>query len=186
MGGFIFGLAYTSMPAVEDPVLMTVILVSTMLLFIAMLTFRERRRWNLGLYLGFSASLGAVFALPLSDTVLSLTFEPFWFVIPCLAVAAAFGHWIGDRFGELGLILWLVAWGYLFVWAVLILLHLDPVFTVTWSLIGMLLFTGLAAVWFANMGSYFQRGSSVSGAINLFLICVNLYVAAFILQSVQL
>jgi FtsH-binding integral membrane protein len=186
MGGIVFGLAYTSIPEIDDSILVISLVAVTVLLYIAMLTFREQYGWNLSLLLFFSASLGSVFGLHLSNTTLHVSLEPFWFVIPCLAVAATCGHWIGDRFSELGVILWLVAWGYLLGWAVLIFLRLDPVFALTWSLIGLLLFTGLASVWFANMGAHFHQRSSVSAAINLYLICINLYIAALILQSLQL
>ena len=123
MGAIVFGLAYVNIPEIDDPILVMGLVAVTVLLYIAMLTFREQYGWNLGLILSFSTSLGSVFGLHLSNTTLHVSLEPFWFVIPCLAVTAASGHWIGDRFSELGVILWLVAWGYLLGWAVLIFLR---------------------------------------------------------------
>jgi FtsH-binding integral membrane protein len=68
----------------------------------------------------------------------------------------------------------------------LIFLQLDPVFYLTWSAVGLVLFTGLAAIWFSHMADQLKQQSSISAAIDLYLICINLYLAATILLSVEL
>jgi hypothetical protein len=140
----------------------------------------------MGLLLGFSASLGAVLSLLARGNTQSVGYEPLGLVLACLAAGAVAGLWMGSRFGEFGVILWIVSWAYLLGWAALIFLKLDPVFYLTWSLVGLVLFTGLAAVWFANMRYHLKTLSSVSTAIDLYLISVNLYLAAMILLSVDI
>jgi FtsH-binding integral membrane protein len=174
------------MPLGGIPILTVILAAVTILLFIALLTFREWQGWNLALLLGFSAALGAVIALLSPDSQAPLGYTPFWLLLPCLVFAALAGTWLGSRVGEIGAILWLVSWVYLLGWAALLFLELEAVLYLTWSVVGLVLFTGVAAVWFANMEQHFAQRSSVSVAIDLYLVCLNLYLAALILQSVQI
>jgi FtsH-binding integral membrane protein len=186
LGGILLAITFALMPPVDNPILTVILAAITMILFIAMLTFREQQGWNLPLYLGFSVSLGAVIASLGTDPVGTFKFEPLWLVLPCLGVGAIAGSWLGSRSGEIGVILWLVCWVYLLGWAALIFLQLDPVFYLTWSAVGLVLFTGLAAIWFSHMADQLKQQSSISAAIDLYLICINLYLAATILLSVEL
>ena len=185
LGGLVLVITSSFEPPGSVPILMVILAATSILLFIALLTFRERPGWNLALLLGFSASLGAVIALLGTGSHATLGYAPLWLVLPCLAFAALAGKRLGSGVGEIGAILWLVSWVYMLGWAVLIFLQLEAVFHLTWSVVGLVLFTGIAAVWFANMERNLAQRSSVSVAIDLYLVCLNLYLAALILQSVQ-
>lgn len=186
LGILILGTAYTITPVSSDPVLTLIFASLAVLFFMAMLTFREQYGWNLALLLGFSGALGTVFSFLSAGSMLAVGFESIWIVLLSLSIGASAGRWLGEHFGEFGVILWLVSWAYLLGWAFLIFLELDPVFILTWSGVGLLLFTGLSGVWFANMEAHFKQRSSVSAAIDLYLISINLYLAAMILQSIQI
>ncbi|MGD2162042.1 MAG: Bax inhibitor-1 family protein [Anaerolineales bacterium] len=186
MAGFVLGLSYVITPSLDSPVLMISFTAVTVLFFIAMLTFREQYGWNLGLLLGFSAALGGLLSVLATGRGQVVGYEPIWLVLGCLAAGAVAGLWMGSRFGEFGAILWLVSWAYLLGWAALIFLQLDAVFYLTWSVVGLALFTGLAAVWFSHMRDQLEKRSSVSAAVDLYLICINLYLAGMILLSVDI
>ncbi|MDF1499370.1 MAG: hypothetical protein P1P76_02735 [Anaerolineales bacterium] len=151
-----------------------------------MLTFREHYGWNLALLVGFSGALGALFSSLSIGWVPTVGYRPFLIVLLSLIVAGLGRRSMGTRSGEFGVILWIVSWAYLMGWGVLIILRLEPVFYLTWSVVGLLLFTALAAVWFANLEGHLRGRSGVSAAIDLYLISLNLYLAAVILQSTQI
>jgi FtsH-binding integral membrane protein len=169
----------------NDPALTIIFVATTVLFFIAMLTFREQCGWNLGLLLFFSASLGGFLSRLVSDHVQATGYEPIWIVVGFLAAGAVAGLWMGSRFGEFGIIMWIFSWAYLLGWAVLIFLRLDTAFYLTWSVVGLMFFTGLAVVWLANIVGHLKRRSSVSAAIDLYLICINLYLTTMILLSLD-
>jgi hypothetical protein len=186
LGNILLAITFALMPPVDNPILTVILSAITMFLFIAMLTFREQQGWNLALLLGFSVLLGAVISALGTGPGETLGYEPLWLLLPCLAIGAIAGSFLSSRVGEVGAILWLISWVYLLGWAALIFLQLDPIFYLTWSVVGLLLFTGLAAVWFAHLELHLAQRSSVSVAIDLYLLGINLYLAALILQSLHI
>ncbi len=179
-------MAFILTPSFESASITLILAAVAILFFGGLLTFREQYGWNLGLLLGFAAALGAAFSQLAGELAQFVGFELLGILFLCLLVGAGVGRWLSDRFDEFGVILWLVSWAYLLGWAALILLRLDPIFYLTWSAVGLVLFTGLTATWFSNMELHLSRSSSVSAAVDIYLISVNLGIAALILLSTQI
>lgn len=186
LGGLVTWLAFVFTPPFDSLVVTLILVAVAILLFGGLLTFRENYGWNLGLLFGFAAALGAAFSQLSNGLSQSSSIGLFGIIVLCLLAGGGLGRWLGDRFEEAGVILWLVSWAYLLGWVGLVLLGLDPVFYLTWSAVGLVLFTGLAAVWFSNLEDHLRNPSSVSSAINIYLIGINLGIAALILLNVQI
>ena len=179
-------IAYMSTPASTDSTFILIVAAITGLLVIATLTFRERHGWNLWLLLGSSVGSGSTISLLTRGTNLIPDSKPFLIVLVCLALGASTRKWFGVKGSELSVILWLVSWVYLSGWVALRLLRLDLVLYVTWSIVGVALFTGISGVWFATMADEMNKRSSVSLAIDLYVIGINLFLAGMTLFSVSL
>jgi FtsH-binding integral membrane protein len=157
------------------------LLLVAVLLFAAMLTFRESAGWNTGLLLGFALVVGVLLS------GLDVSAEPrAWagalgVMIAALGLAAAMGRALRGRLAMLGGGLWLVSWAYLVGWGVIAVLRAGPPFQVVWAAAGLLIFTGLAAAWFSALVTEQEETPGVSHAIDLYIFSFNLALAAYVL-----
>lgn len=148
-----------------------------LLVFIALITFREVGGWNIGLLIGFGviagAFLGSIFPtdgnLDWSMALLA--------ALGLLFLASAVGNWLGERLRNLGVVFWVASWVYLLGWVLLAIVDFPSVFQIIWALAGLIIFSGLASTWFANLMTSETPSSNVSLAIDLFIIGMNLLVA---------
>ncbi|MEA1976715.1 MAG: hypothetical protein U9N80_02305, partial [Chloroflexota bacterium] len=99
------------------------------------------------------------------------------------AVAAWLGRRMGSRMKDLGIGLWLLSWAYLMGWAVIAFMGLDPVFTTAWAGAGVLIFSGLAAAWFASLESKLIVQPGAALAADLFFLFLNLTIALRVLSA---
>lgn len=151
------------------------------LLFAALLTFKEAAGWNSGLLLAFFFALG--FAVSLFSIGQAAP-DWGWAALGAAAVlgaAAGLGRWAGGAWREVGAGLWIVAWAYLLGWAALAFLRLDPLLSLVWAGAGLILFGGLAAAWFAEVRVRPSERNGAALAVELSLFAANLTLAAFVL-----
>lgn len=151
--------------------------VISLLLFIALMTFKSAPGWNVGLLAALGLALG-LFLRALAGEVRIST----WLLSAVLAVlvfapTAWFGRRMGSRMKEVGIGLWLLSWAYLLGWAVIAFMGLDPVFTTAWAGAGVLIFTGLAAAWFSSLESQLDTQPGAALAVDLFFLFMNLTIA---------
>jgi len=151
--------------------------VISLLLFIALMTFKSVPGWNVGLLAALGLALG-VFLRALAGEVRIST----WLLSAVLAVlvfapTAWFGRRMGSRVRDVGIGLWLLSWAYLLGWAVIAFVRLDPVFTTAWAGAGVLIFTGLAAAWFSSLESQLDTQPGAALAVDLFFLFMNLTIA---------
>ena len=182
--GGAFGLGFVAERVPESMYLP--IAIFGLVVFIGMVTFRGVGGWNIALLIGFSviagAFLGSVFP---SEEGLSWTMA-LLATLGILFLAAGVGNWLGIRLQGLGVTLWIGSWGYLLGWVLLALLDSSTMLQTIWAFAGLIIFGGLAATWFANLMTSEEQPNTVSLAIDLFIVGLNLFVAGRVLISVVL
>ena len=151
--------------------------VVSLLLFIALMTFKSVPGWNVGLLAALGIALGVFLRALAADVMFSAWLLSALLAVLVFAVAAWIGRRMGSRMKEVGIGLWLLSWAYLMGWAVIAFLGLDPVFTTAWAGAGVLIFTGLAAAWFSSLESQLDAQPGPALAADLFFLFLNLTIA---------
>jgi hypothetical protein len=151
--------------------------VVSLLLFIALMTFKSVPGWNVGLLAALGIALGVFLRALAADVMFSAWLLSALLAVPVFAVAAWIGRRMGSRMKEVGIGLWLLSWAYLMGWAVIAFLGLDPVFTTAWAGAGVLIFSGLAAAWFSSLESQLDAQPGPALAADLFFLFLNLTIA---------
>ena len=148
--------------------------VVSLLLFIALMTFKSVPGWNVGLLAALGIALGLFLRALAAEVMFSAWLLSALLAVLVFAVAAWIGRRMGSRMKEVGIGLWLLSWAYLMGWAVIAFLGLDPVFTTAWAGAGVLIFSGLAAAWFSSLESQLDAQPGPALAADLFFLFLNL------------
>ncbi|MFA9403727.1 MAG: hypothetical protein ACERKY_11765 [Anaerolineales bacterium] len=155
--------------------------VISLLLFIALMTFKSVPGWNVGLLAALGLALGVFLRALAVEAMFSAWLLSAGFAVLVFALSAWLGRRLGSRMRDVGVGLWLLSWAYLMGWAVIAFLGLDPVFTTAWAGAGVLIFSGLAAAWFASLESKLDTQSGPALAVDLFFLYLNLTIALRVL-----
>lgn len=152
------------------------------LLFAGLMTFRRTRGWNLVLLLGLAVAAGALMGPALDAAHVSWT-SAIVLMVALIGMAALIGKALRDRLHRAGFILWVLAWIYLAGWLIGGLLRPDELLRILWACAGLVVFGGLATVWFSRLGSEEipPRGLSVALGCDLYLLGLNIAVAGQVL-----
>ena len=157
--------------------------VISLLLFIALMTFKSVPGWNVGLLAALGLALGVFLRALAAEVMFSAWLLSAGIAVLVFALTAWFGRRLGSRMREVGIGLWLLSWAYLLGWAVIAFLGLDPVFTTAWAGAGVLIFSGLAAAWFASLESQLDAQPGAALAVDLFFLFLNLTIALRVLSA---
>ena len=152
--------------------------ITGLLLFIALITFRETSGYNFGLLLGFSFVAGSFLGTLFPQQGDFSWGTALMAALGVIFLSAAIGSSMGERIASLRVGLWIASWIYLLGWVLIAALDLASLVQTLWGLLGMLIFGGLAGSWFASLISTKPSTSSVSLAIDLYVLGLNLLVAA--------
>jgi FtsH-binding integral membrane protein len=152
------------------------------LLFAGLMTFRRTRGWNLALLLGLAVVAGSLMGSALDDAHVSWTGATA-LMAALVGLAALIGRALQDRLRRAGFVLWVLAWIVLAGWLIGGLLHPEEWLRILWACAGLVIFGGLAAVWFSRLGSEEipPRGLAVALGCDLYLLGLNIAVAGQVL-----
>jgi len=168
-------------PKEPDSTFMLLAGVVSLLLFIALMTFKSVPGWNVGLLAALGLALGVFLRALAAEAMISAWLLSAGFAVLVFALSAWLGRRLGSWMRDVGVGLWLLSWAYLMGWAVIAFLGLDPVFTTAWAGAGVLIFSGLAAAWFASLESQLDAQPSAALAADLFFLFLNLTIALRVL-----
>jgi hypothetical protein len=154
------------------------------LLFVALLTFRKIRTWNLVLLGTLALVAGALTGVAFPDgggawgAVLSMT-------CALLILALLLGTYLSGKLSRGLRMLYLLTWFYLAGW--LLILIWDPALwlRVLWVIAGVIIFTGLAVVWFSEWeGKETPVGVlAVPEGCELYILALNIAIALRVLLA---
>lgn len=154
-----------------------------LLFFVAMITFKGTSGWNVFFLLGFSLVVGVLlrgFAQEELGRSWSLSFGV---AIGILGLSAGVGRSLHGRLFWLGKGFWILSWIYLAGWGLIVVLHLGALIRILWAGAGLVIFSGLAAAWFAGLGEHQEGASGIPLAIDLYILAFNLAVATRVISS---
>jgi hypothetical protein len=176
----VFGsLAGASVIASRLPASMTLpTLLVGLVLFVAMLTFRDNVGWNTALLVGFGLAAGIYLRWAFPESAGGQWPAAIATGLVILSVAAAVGPRGGQRLAWLGPGVWALSWIYLVGWIALAWLRLGRGASVGWAAAGLLVFGILSMIWFGSQSRRPARVSATSLAIDLYILGLNLVVAA--------
>ncbi|NIM93009.1 MAG: hypothetical protein GTO18_04770 [Anaerolineales bacterium] len=157
------------------------IVIVGVIVFVAMITFRDASGWNLGLLLVFALIVG----LLLGNFFPSLT-ALHWILALLIAaaimlMAAGLGTQLGGGVRLLGIALWIGSWIYILGWVVIALFHFPKPVVLLWGMVGLIVFSGLSTVWFASIAGILNPFMGTSLAIDLFILGLNLCIAVVVI-----
>ncbi len=155
--------------------------VVSLLLFIALMTFKSVPGWNVGLLAALGLALGVFLRALAAEAMFSAWLLSVGLAVLVFAAAAWLGRRMGSRMKDVGIGLWLLSWAYLMGWAVIAFMGLDPVFTTAWAGAGVLIFSSLAAAWFSSLESQLDAQPGAALAADLFFLFLNLTIAIRVL-----
>ena len=153
----------------------------SLLLFIALMTFKSVPGWNIALLAALGLALGVFLRALAAEEMFSAWLLSAGLAVLMFALSAWLGRRLGSRMRDVGIGLWLLSWAYLLGWVVIAFLGLDPVFTTAWAGAGVIIFTGLAAAWFSSLESQLDTQSGAALGVDLFFLFLNLTVALRVL-----
>jgi hypothetical protein len=154
-----------------------------LLLFVAMMTFKRARGWNAGLLVAVSFAAGGVVTWLFEDRIGGSWLGAVSAAVLILAISAVAGRRVGPRLAGIGAWLWLLSWIYLFGWVVVAVLHLPPGWILAWAAGGLVVYGGLSATWFAGFDPVPADPSGTAWAVDLYLLGLNLAIAARVLLA---
>ncbi len=155
--------------------------VISLLLFIALMTFKSVPGWNVGLLAALGLALGVFLRALAAEVMFSAWLLSVGLGVLVFALTAWLGRRLGSRMRDVGIGLWLLSWAYLLGWAVIAFMGLDPVFTTAWAGAGVLIFTGLAAAWFASLETQLDAQPGAALGVDLFFLFLNFTIALRVL-----
>jgi FtsH-binding integral membrane protein len=155
------------------------------LLFVAMLTFRRVRVWNLVLLLTLAAVAGALLGSTFEGEhggswggALALTFG-------MMGLAVWVGNALRRKLRPVGSALWMLAWLYLAGWFLVVVLDPEAWLRALWSGAGVILFGCLLTVWFSELWGEDRtgKGLAVPQGCDLYILGLNIAIAARVLLT---
>jgi FtsH-binding integral membrane protein len=159
------------------------LLLSGLLLFVAMITFKGTSGWNVFFLLGFSLVVGVLLRGFVQEEHGRSWSSSFGVAIGILVLSAGVGRSLRGRLFWLGKGFWILSWIYLAGWGLIVVLHPGALFQILWAGAGLVIFSGLAAAWFAGLGEHQEGASGVPLAVDLYILAFNLAVATQIVCS---
>jgi FtsH-binding integral membrane protein len=163
---------------IVSPAFSLPLIVVGLILFVALLTFRNVAGWNLGLLITFALVVGLYLGRVFPEVGGSSWRLTLMVVLGLLLGAAAIGARLSGRLQRLGSVLWIVSWIYLLGWILVALLPLAPPIIMVWASVGVAIFFGLSSSWFAGLRDYAEKGKGVTLAIDLYILGINLALTA--------
>ena len=155
--------------------------VISLLLFIALMTFKSVLGWNVGLLAAIGLAIGVFLRALVAEAIISAWLLSAGLAVLVFALSAWLGRRMGSRMRDVGIGLWLLSWAYLMGWGVIAFLELDPVFTTAWAGAGVLVFSGLAAAWFSSLETQLDAQPGAALGVDLFFLYLNLTIAIRVL-----
>ena len=149
-----------------------------LLLFVAMLTFKRARGWNAALLVAFSFSASGVVSWLFQGRVGGTWLGALSAAVVILAISAIVGRRVGPGLVEIGAWLWLLSWVYLFGWVVVAVVGPPATWIRAWAVGGLVIYAGLSAAWFAGLDPRAPDPSGTAWAIDIYLLGLNLAIAA--------
>ena len=175
-------LGYVLAPGQVTPTAQIVSIITALIFYSTLITFRKVPGWSFCFLIVFGFAVGrtaAVLATPTSNA--SGMVVPVLMAMVLLVLAGISGRGFQIGFAVFGRLLWL---GGLIYWAGLILLTMVPVELLLrdlWLGGGIVLFTGMAASWFANLRQEEIDTDYVKLSSELYLLGLNLWLGANLL-----
>jgi len=154
-----------------------------LLLFAALITFKKTRGWNIALLLSLALVLGFIIGVLLSSENKSEAPVVVLRTLFLLLVAALIGSLLGQRSAYFGVSLWVASWVHVFGWVIIMIAQLSFEFIRIWAVIGLIIFTGLAVVWFGRLEDHLVETTGPTLAIDLYFLSINLSIVIFILSG---
>ncbi len=148
-----------------------------LLLFVALITFKRVSGWNVALLLGFAVMVG-ILLRGFAPSELTRSWGSIVLTIGILVSAAAVGRKLRGRTKWVGIGVGFASWAYLVGWGLIALLRLKSLPQTLWAGVGLMIFGGLSALWFSELGQHHDKDSSVALAIELYIFILNLTLTA--------
>lgn len=150
--------------------------------FAALMTFRRVRTWPSFLLLAFALIAGGLLRLMLPEVRLDWP----WALAASAGVplfVLPLGWKAGPRLAGGGWGTWAAAWAYILGWVAWQLLGLGQTMRLYWGIAGLIVFSALAITWASSLPARCPDESEGSVAAELYLIALNLGVAALMMAA---
>ena len=148
-----------------------------LLLFVALITFKRVSGWNVFLLLGFAVVVG-ILLRGFAPSELTRSWGSIVLTIGVLVLAAAVGRVLRGRTKWVGIGVGFASWAYLVGWGLIAVLGLKSLPQTLWAGVGLMIFGGLSALWFSELGQHHDKDSSVALSIELYIFILNLTLTA--------
>lgn len=145
-----------------------------LVIFLALLTFKQVPGWNVALLTAFAA-VGGGFVAALFPKALG------WGALAAAALLVTAAIVSSGRIASapwMARLAWALSWIYLAGWPILAILRAEKTARVGWAAGGLLVFFALAACWFAGRPWLQEEDVGAPLAIEVYLIGLNLLLAA--------
>ncbi len=151
-----------------------------LLLFVALITFKRVSGWNVALLLGFAVMVG-ILLRGFAPSELTRSWGSIVLTIGVLVLAAAVSRVLRGRTKLVGIGVGFASWAYLVGWGLIAVLRLEYLPQTLWAGVGLIIFGGLSALWFSELGQHHDKDSSVALSIELYIFILNLTLTAQII-----
>lgn len=151
-------------------------------LFLGLLVLWEVTPWNLALLGAFALVAGAVIGR-WTDSGGGLWARAALVALGALTLGGAAGRRLAGVAARVGHRLWPLTWLYLVGWLLWAFWQPRPWLPALWGSLGLVLFVGLSAAWFATLETRLHSHPSTTLACELYLYALNLALAAEVLLA---
>jgi len=155
----------------------TALVILALLAFAALMTFRRARAWPTILLLILALIAGALVRLMLPEVRLHWP----WALVASIGIplfGVPLGWKVGTRLGSVGWGTWAAAWIYILGWIAWQLLGQGAVMRRYWGIAGLIVFSALTTTWSSSLPGRPPHEPEGSMAGELYLIGLNLGIAA--------
>ena len=158
-----------------------IVIIAVAILFLAMVTFKNVRGWNLVLFLTFSLFIGMLIGAIFESVGTVEIWVGVLLSTLVLTAASITGDVVQGRFGKSRILFWIVSWVYVFGWIVLIVAKIEGELVKFWGFVGLLTYFGLSSIWFANYSTPQEPGWDIPAAMELYSYTTCLWIAVVVL-----